>query len=154
MNNNFINKYSYQDSLPLYIVVILTAPVKINKQEVLALIDLRAEISIILLDLIKKLKLLISYTFIIIIVNIIRASKQFIGLYKDISININRIIYKITIQIIYRLKYSLVLRQPFYKQAQLKLREMYSKKTEVTIYILNSIRIVSQITIQSYKERD
>ena len=48
-------------------------------------------------NLAKKLKLLISYTFIIIIVSIIEVSKRFIRLYKDIFININKVIYKIII---------------------------------------------------------
>ena len=53
-----------------------------------------AEVFIISLDLAKKLELLIFYTFVIIIISIIKINKQFIKLYKNIFININRIIYK------------------------------------------------------------
>ena len=96
-------------------VVILTAPIKINGQEVLALIDLGAEVFIILLDLVKKLELLIFYIFIVIIIGIIEVNKRFIKLYKNVFININKIIYKIIIQVIYRLEYNLILKQSFYK---------------------------------------
>ena len=48
-------------------------------------------------------------------VDIIKASKQFIGLYKNIPININRVVYKATVWVIYRLEYGLVLGRPFYK---------------------------------------
>jgi len=58
------------------------------------LVDLGAEVSIMLSDLAKKLGLLISYTFIVTIASIIRVSKRFIRLYEDIFININRVIYK------------------------------------------------------------
>ena len=52
-----------------------TALIKINGQEVSVLVNSEAEISIILSDLAKKLGLLISYTFIIIIVSIIEVNK-------------------------------------------------------------------------------
>ena len=77
--------------------IIFTAPVKINKQEVLALMDLRIEVSIISLNLIKKLRLLIFYIFVIIMTGIIKVNKRFIELYENIFININKIIYKIII---------------------------------------------------------
>jgi len=79
------------------------------------LIDLRVEVSIILSDLVKKLGLLIFYTFIVTMVGIIEVSKRFIRLYKDILININRVIHKAVVWVIYRLEYGLVLRQPFHK---------------------------------------
>ena len=79
------------------------------------MINLGAEVSVMLLDLVKKLRLLIFYTFIVIIVGIIRISKRFIGLYKDVPININRVIYKAVVWVIYWLEYNLVLKQPFYK---------------------------------------
>ena len=59
--------------------------------------DLGIKIFVMLLDLAKKLRLLIFYIFIIIIMNVIKVSKRFIKLYKDIFININKIIYKIII---------------------------------------------------------
>ena len=93
--------------------------------------------------MVKKLGLLIFYIFIVIIAGIIGVSKRFIRLYENILININRVIYKAAVWVIYRLEYSLVLRQPFHKQAQLKLREIYGRGTEVIIYIPNNIRIVS-----------
>ena len=61
------------------------------------MVNLRAEVSVISLDLAKKLGLLIFYIFVVIIVGIIGASKRFIRLYKNIFININKIIHKIII---------------------------------------------------------
>ena len=77
--------------------------------------DLGAEVSIILLDLVKKLGLLISYTFIVTIAGVIGVSKRFIRLYEDVPININRVIYKAVVWVIHRLEYGLVLGQPFHK---------------------------------------
>ena len=48
------------------------------------MIDLKAKVSIISLNLAKKLELLIFYTFVVIIVGIIKVSKWFIKLYKNI----------------------------------------------------------------------
>ena len=79
------------------------------------MVDLGAEVSVILLDLVKKLGLSIFYIFVVIIAGIIRVSKRFIGLYENVFININKVIYKIIIWMIYRLKYSLVLGRPFHK---------------------------------------
>ena len=78
----------------MYIAVTPIASVKINKQEISALVDLGAKVSIISSDLAKKLRLSISYTFVVTIVGAIRASKRFIRLYENISININKIIHK------------------------------------------------------------
>jgi len=100
------------------------------------------------------LGLLISYIFIVIIAGIIRVSKRFIGLCEDILININRIIYKAVVWVIYRLEYSLVLRRPFHKQAQLKLREMRGGGIEATIYIPDNTGMVSWVAAQPYEERD
>ena len=107
------------------------------------MIDLRVEVSIILSDLVKKLGLLIFYTFIVTMVGIIEVSKRFIRLYKDILININRVIHKAIVWVIHRLEHSLVLGQPFYKQAQLKLREMRGRGTKAIIYTPNNTGIVS-----------
>ena len=74
------------------------------------MVDLGAEVSIILSDLVKKLGLLISYTFIVTIAGIIGASKRFIRLYEDVPININKIIYKTIIWVIHRLEHNLVLK--------------------------------------------
>ena len=71
-----------------------TAPVKINGQEVPALMNLKAKVSIMLSDLVKKLRLPIFYTFVVTIAGITRASKRFIGLYENVFININKVVYK------------------------------------------------------------
>ena len=76
---------------------ISTASVKINRQKVSALVDLGAEVFVMLLDLVKKLGLSISYTFVVTIAGITGVSKRFIGLYENIPININKVIYKTTV---------------------------------------------------------
>ena len=58
------------------------------------MVNSEAEVSIMSSDLAKKLRLSISYTFVVTIVGAIRASKRFIRLYENISININKIIHK------------------------------------------------------------
>ena len=49
--------------------------IKINGQEISTLINLKTKIFVMLSNLVKKLKLPISYTFIIIIISVIRISK-------------------------------------------------------------------------------
>jgi hypothetical protein len=97
MNDNFIDEYFRQNSAFLYITACSTASVKINEQNVSALMNSEAEISVMLFDLVKKLRLLISHIFIVIISDAIEANKRFIRLYENISININRVIYKAAI---------------------------------------------------------
>ena len=61
------------------------------------MVNLKAKVSIILLNLIKKLRLSIFYISVVTIVGIIEVNKRFIKLYENIFININKIIYKTAI---------------------------------------------------------
>ena len=79
------------------------------------MIDLGVEVFIMLLDLVKKLRLLIFYIFVVTMAGVIGVSKRFIRLYKDVFININKIIYKTVVWVIYWLEYGLILGQSFHK---------------------------------------
>ena len=118
------------------------------------MVNLRAEVSVISLDLAKKLGLPISHTFVVTMAGATGASKRFIGLCEDVPIDINRVVHKTAVWVIHRLEHGLVLGRPFHKQAQLKLREMRDGGTEATIYTPDGTGMVSWVAAQPHEERD
>jgi hypothetical protein len=68
--------------------------------------------------------------------------KKFINLYKDISITVKKITYKILIWIINKLKHGLVLRKIYYKVAGLKLKEINNGSYNKIIFTPNRTAII------------
>jgi hypothetical protein len=154
MNDDFADERSRQDSAPLYMAACPTAPVKINGQDVPALVDSGAEVSVMSSDLAKKLGLPISHTFIVTMSGATGANKRFIGLCEDVPIDINRVVHKAAIWVIHRLEHGLVLGRPFHKQAKLRLQEMPRGGTEATIFTPDGTGMVTWVAAQAHEERD
>jgi hypothetical protein len=154
VEEDFADERPRQDSSPLYMAATPTAPVRINGQEVTALVDSGAEVSVMSSDLAKKLGLAISRTFIVTMSGATGAGKRFIGLCEDVPIDINKVVHKAPIWVIHRLGHGLVLGRPFHKQAQLKLREMRDGGTEATIYTPDGTGMVSWVAAQPHEKRD
>ena len=127
----------------LYIAASPTARVQIDGEDVTALIDTGAEVSVMSSDLAEKLRLPISRTFSVNMAGATGKTKRFLGLCEDVPIDIGKIVYKVLVWVIHWLEHGLVLGRPYHKMAQLKLQEMRDGGTEATIYTLNGIKVVS-----------
>jgi hypothetical protein len=138
----------------LYIAASPTARVQIDGEEVTALIDTGAEVSVMSSDLAEKLRLPISRTFSVTMAGATGMTKRFLGLCEDVPIDIGKIVYKVPVWVIHWLEHSLVLGRPYHKMAQLKLRETRDGGTEATIYTPDGTGMVSWIAVQPHEERD
>jgi hypothetical protein len=154
IEDDFADERGHVDSAPLYMAATPTAPVKINGQDVPALVDSGAEVSVISSDLQQKLQLPVSHTVIVTMSGATGANRRFIGLCEEVPIEINKVVHKTPIWVISRLEHDLVLGRPFHKQAQLKLREMRGGGTEATIYTPDGTGKVSWVAAQPHEERD
>jgi hypothetical protein len=69
-------------------------------------------------------------------------SKKFISLCENVFISIKKITYKVSVWMIDKLKYSLILEKTYYKAAGLKLKKINDGLYSAIIFIFNRTEMI------------